>query len=105
MKALANDYAVPDAAVLAVAAGCDGVLICSGDHDVQAATLEALIHAVEEERLLLTRVEDALKRQERAKERFLAVRQGSRPMTGRALRAALGREDHLAIAGQMAQFV
>jgi beta-N-acetylhexosaminidase len=104
MKALANDYAVPDAAVLAIAAGCDGVLICSGNHDVQAATLEALIHAVEEERLPLARVEDALKRQERAKERFLAVRHASRPMAGRALRAALGREEHLAIAEHMAQF-
>ena len=39
---------MPDAAVLAIEAGCDGVLICSGDHDAQAAALEALVHAVEE---------------------------------------------------------
>ena len=62
---------MPAAAVLAIEAGCDGVLICSGDHDTQAAALEALVHAVEDERLPLTRVEDALKRQQRAKERFL----------------------------------
>ena len=37
MKAIADKYAVPSAAVLAVEAGCDGVLICGGDHDVQAA--------------------------------------------------------------------
>ena len=70
MKAIANEYAVPAAAVLAIEAGCDGVLICSGDHDTQAAALEALVHAVEDERLPLSRVEDALARQQRAKERF-----------------------------------
>src|SRR5213593_4023218 len=62
MKAIASEYAVPTAAVLSVEAGCDGVLICSGDHDTQAAAVEALVHAVEEDRLRLTRVEDALKR-------------------------------------------
>src|SRR5215470_9929856 len=44
MKGLANDYQVPESAVLAVEAGCDGVLICAGDVDVQAAALEALVH-------------------------------------------------------------
>src|SRR5947207_4344155 len=58
MKALANDYSVPAAAVMAIRAGCDGVLVCSGDHDSQAAALEALVHAVEEEHLPLTRVQD-----------------------------------------------
>ena len=41
MKAIANQYAVPDAAVRALAAGCDGVLICGGNHDLQAAALAA----------------------------------------------------------------
>ena len=50
MKAIAKTYTVPDAAVRAIAAGCDGLLICSGDVDVQAETLEALVHAVEQER-------------------------------------------------------
>jgi len=49
MKAIAKTYAVPDAAVQAIAAGCDGLLICSGDVDVQAATLEALVRAVEQD--------------------------------------------------------
>jgi beta-N-acetylhexosaminidase len=104
MKAVANAYAVPDAAVLALRAGCDGVLICSGDHDTQAAALEALVHAVEEERLPMSRVEDALKRQRRAKERFLAAA-GSKPPAARALRQALGRDEHRAIAEEMARFV
>ena len=47
MKAVSAQYAVPDAAVEAIRAGCDGVLICSGDVDLQGRTLEALVKAVE----------------------------------------------------------
>jgi beta-N-acetylhexosaminidase len=106
MKAIAAGYAVPEAAVMAIEAGCDGVLICSGDHAIQAATLEALVHAVEQERLPFGRVEDALKRQRRAKERFLASPvTAARPVAGRALRGMLGRDEHLAIADEMARFL
>jgi len=105
MKAVAGEYAVPSAAVLAVEAGCDGVLVCGSDHDIQATTIEALIHAVEEERLPLARVEDALRRQQRAKERFLAAAVRSRPPGAKALRLALGRDEHRAIADEMARFV
>jgi beta-N-acetylhexosaminidase len=105
MKAVAAEYAVPDSAVLAIEAGCDGILICSGDHDTQSAALEALVHAVEDSRLPLTRVEDALKRQLRAKERFLASPVANRPAAGRALRDALGRDEHRAIAEEMARFL
>ena len=104
MKAVAASYPVPEAAVRAVAAGCDGVLICSGDHDAQAAALEALVHAIEEERIPFSRIEDALKRQQRAKERFLAANVAPRPKAGKALRQALGRDEHQAIAGEMARF-
>lgn len=105
MKAIANQYPVPSAAVLAVEAGCDGVLICSGDHDVKAAALESLVRAVEAERLRLSRVEDALRRQRRAKERFLAAPVLSRPLQGRALRQLLGRDEHRAVADEMARFL
>jgi beta-N-acetylhexosaminidase len=105
MKAIANEYAVPAAAVLAIEAGCDGALICSGDHQTQVAALEALIHAVEDDRLRFSRVEDALTRHRRAKERFLAVPAAARPLAGRALRAALGRDDHRAVAEEMARFL
>ena len=37
MKAIAKTYSVPDAGVQAIAAGCDGILVCSGDVDAQAA--------------------------------------------------------------------
>jgi beta-N-acetylhexosaminidase len=105
MKALANDYQVPESAVLAIEAGCDGLLICAGDVDVQVAALEALVHAVESERLRMSRVEDALARQQRAKERFLAAGVAPRPLGGKALQQALGRDEHKEIAGEMARFV
>jgi len=105
MKAIANEYAVPAAAVMAIDAGCDGMLICSGAHDVQAAALEALIHAVEDERLPWSRVEDAMMRQQRAKERFLASTVSAKPLGGRQLRAAIGRDEHQAIAQEMARFL
>jgi beta-N-acetylhexosaminidase len=104
MKAIA-EYEVPEAAVMAIEAGCDGALICSGDHETQGAALEGLIHAVEQERLPFSRVEDALKRQQRAKERFLTSTVAARPPAGRALREALGRDDHRAIAEEMARFL
>jgi beta-N-acetylhexosaminidase len=105
MKAVAAEYEVPAAAILAVQAGCDGVLICSGDHDRQAAALEALVHAVEDARIPMSRIDDALARQRRAKERFLASPVAPRPQTARTLRAALGRDEHRAIADEMARFL
>ena len=110
MKAVAARWPVPEACVRAVAAGCDAVLICSGDHDLQHAALEALVHAVEEERLPFARVEDALARQRRMKERFLAgpaLAGGVRPgrVSGKALRAVLGSEAHRAVAAEMARYL
>jgi beta-N-acetylhexosaminidase len=106
MKAVANAYPVPSSAVLAVEAGCDGVLVCSGDHDLQAAALEAIIHAVEDERLSYARVEDAMLRQQRAKERFLAapVSRATRPLGSQALHDVLGCDEHRAVADEMARF-
>jgi len=107
MKAVANEYPVPSAAVLAIEAGCDGVLICSGNHDQQAAALESLVHAVEDERLAFARVEDAIQRHQRAKERFLAaapVFRGGRPLGAQALQQVLGCDQHRAVADEMARF-
>lgn len=104
MKAIANTYAVPDAAVQAIAAGCDGVLICSGDVETQAATLEALVHATEDGRIPYTRLDDALARLRRAKERFLA-QPVSVPAGTRALRQVLGCDAHQRIADEMARYL
>jgi beta-glucosidase-like glycosyl hydrolase len=90
---------------MAIEAGCDGLLICSGNHDLQAAALEALIHAAEDGTLPMSRIDDALARQQRAKERFLATAVAARPPRGAALRAALGRDEHRAVADEMARFL
>ena len=73
MKAIAAAYRVPDAAVEAIAAGCDALLICSGEPEVQSATLEALVHAVEQDRIPYKQLESSLARLRRTKERFLAA--------------------------------
>jgi beta-N-acetylhexosaminidase len=104
MKAVAREYQVPSAAVMALEAGCDGVLICSGDHETQAAALEEIVHAIEDERLPVTLIEDALKRHRRAKERFLSSPRSMRPANRSALRQLLGSDEHQAIADTMARF-
>jgi beta-N-acetylhexosaminidase len=103
MKAIARSYAVPDAAVQAITAGCDGLLICSGDVDVQAATLEALTHAVEDGRIAYQRLEDALKRLRRAKERFLAAPVA--PGRIARLQHVLGCDAHQRVAEEMSRFL
>jgi len=102
MKAIAKTYAVPDAAVQAIAAGCDGLLICAGDVDVQAATLEALVRAVEQDVIPYKRLEDALKRNRVAKERFLAAPVATNQRA--QLRHVLGCDEHQRIVDEMARF-
>jgi beta-N-acetylhexosaminidase len=109
MKALAATYSVPDAAVQAIAAGCDGVLVCrhlvdqrSHDIEAQAEVLEALVHAVEDGRIPYKRLEDALTRNRRAKERFLAAGVTS---GATSLRSVVGCDAHRRIADEMARFV
>jgi beta-N-acetylhexosaminidase len=103
MKAISGRYGLSQAAVAAIAAGCDAVLMCGTSQEAQALALEAVIHAVEDGTLPIKRVEDALARHRRVKERFLAVRRPA-PLAGKALRAYLGREEHQAIAAEMARF-
>jgi beta-N-acetylhexosaminidase len=109
MKALAATYAVPDAAVEAIAAGCDGVLVCRAlvqdrgrDIEAQVEVLEALIHAVEDGRIPYKRVEDALTRQRRVKERFLAA---AIAPGARHLDRVVGCDAHRRIADEMARYV
>jgi beta-N-acetylhexosaminidase len=103
MKAISGRYGHSDATVRAIAAGCDAVLMCAPKPDEQMAALEAVIYAAEKGRLPLKRVEDALARHRRVKERFLAAPR-RKPASGAALRAILGRDDHQAVATEMARF-
>ncbi len=103
MKAISGRWGLPEATVGAIAAGCDAVLMCGTSQEPQVLALEAIIHAVEDGRLPLRRVEDALARHGRVKERFLGPRRPA-PLAGKALRSALGRDEHQAVAAEMARF-
>ncbi len=106
MQAIAGRYSAADAAIAAIGAGCDAVLMCgvgpAVDIGLQVAALEALIHAVEDQRLPLARVEDALERGRRARERFAGP---WRPASRAQLRSIIGSEAHHAVASDMAAFV
>lgn len=104
MQAIAKRMDVPTAAVAAIAAGCDGVLVCGGDTAVQVAALEALVHAVEEGMVPMSAIDAAVRRQRAAKERILSALP-PRPASARMLRDVLGRAEHVAIADEMARFV
>lgn len=105
MKAIADRYEPGDAAVQAIAAGCDAVMMCgqgkTANVELQARALEALIHAVEDQRLPIARVEDALARHRRAKERF---RREWRPPAPSQLKAVIGCDAHRAVADEMSAF-
>ena len=105
MGAITRHCAIEDAAVRAIAAGCDMVLLCGADTDRQAAAVEALIHAVEDGRLARARVEQALARQERVKTRFLTGVENWRPPQPAELRAVVGSAEHAAIAREMEGFL
>ena len=74
---------------------------------MQATALEALVHAVEDEQIPYKRLEDALARQRRAKERFLATQMAA-PVAaiGRtALRQVIGCDEHRRVAEEMARYL
>ena len=105
MKAVSANHDVPDAAVDAIRAGCDAVLVCSGDIDLQGRTLEALVRAVESGLIPAKRHDDAFARLKRAKQRFLL---GDRPGPSariKKLRGILGREEHQLVAAEMAAYL
>jgi beta-N-acetylhexosaminidase len=105
MKAISRTYRPADAAVAAVAAGCDAVLMCGegnrSDIELQVSALEALVHAIEDERLSIKQVEASLARHRQAKERFL---RDWRPPTAAELKSVIGSDKHRAISEQMASF-
>ncbi len=108
MKAISASYSPGEAAVQAVAAGCDALLMCGkgpvADIGLQVQALEALIHAVESERLPLKRVEDALARNTAAKERFVRNRREWRPPSAEQLKRVIGCEAHQIISHEMSAF-
>ena len=103
MGAIARSRSVEQAAVAALQAGCDTLLVCDGAVERHAAVIEAVIHAVESGVLDERDVEDAWARQRRIKARYLAGEGPRRPLAGRALRARVGTPAHQAVAEEMAR--
>lgn len=104
MQAIAKTWPPAEAAVAAIAAGCDAVLVCAGNVDVQASVCEALIKAVETGALPLARVDDAAARNRRQKQRFLGVERPPARQRLRAWKDVVGCEEHQVIAAEMAGF-
>ena len=86
MKAISARYSTAEATAGRLAAGCDAVLMCGDSQEPQFEALEAVIHAVEDGTLPLPRIEDALARHRRAKERFLRRRNRARSTAGPSAR-------------------
>ena len=97
MKAVSATHPLAEATVDALAAGNDAVLLCNSTADEQAVAIEAIIRAVESGRLPEKRVDDALARQRRVKERFF----GGRIPTTVPL-DVVGCAEHQAVAEEMA---
>jgi beta-N-acetylhexosaminidase len=103
MQAVRARWTPGESAVQALAAGCDGVLVCSGDAAVIAETLETMVKAVESGQLPLSRVDDAIARMARAKARFLPTPSA---VPGPAVwRSVVGCEAHQLVAAEMAGFL
>ena len=90
---------MPPAEVLlaAISAGCDIGLLCNTTVDEQVEAIETVIRAAEDGRLPQTRIDDALVRQQRIKERFLTPR----PAVATPLEV-VGCARHQAVADEMA---
>ena len=71
MKAVSATHTPGEAAVAAISAGCDVVLLCNHTIDEQVEALEAVIRAAEAGTITQPRIDDALRRQHEAKVRIL----------------------------------
>ncbi len=102
MQAIGKRWTPAEAAVAAIRAGCDTVLVCTGNVDVQASVLEALVKATETGALPLARLDDAVARVARQKARFLGKPRPPVRDRVRACRQTVGCETHQLVAAEMA---
>ena len=105
MQAIAADWPVEQATVAALDAGCDLVLLCAADIEQQVQTLEAVIQSVETDPRSMKRVEEALRRHEEVKARFLGRLGEDRPLSPRELRGVLSCDEHAAVADEIGRYV
>ncbi|MCX6552871.1 MAG: beta-N-acetylhexosaminidase [Acidobacteria bacterium] len=103
MKGCASRFTTPESTVHAIAAGHDGALLCEPAYDAQAAALEGLVHAVEDETLSYKQVEASVARHARLKVSYLGGRdRAARPST--LWREVVGCAAHQIIAAEMGRY-
>jgi beta-N-acetylhexosaminidase len=78
MKGITDGFTIPEAAVKAIQAGSDLILVCHS-LDQQMAVLEALIHAVEKGTISQERLNESLNRILSVKEQFLLPHRTPQP--------------------------
>jgi beta-N-acetylhexosaminidase len=93
MKGITDGFSIPEAAVKAVQAGSDLILVCHSAEQ-QTAVMEALIHAVENGTISEARLNDSLNRILRLKESYLLPRRSTNP---KQVKQVVGCEAHLAL--------
>ena len=121
MKAISARMTPAVAFAKAIDAGCDAGLLCGTDVSQHAAAIEGLIRAVESEEIPWKRIDTALARNRRAKERFASMApildpvtrealptpmsRGWRPPKPAFLKRVLGRDEHQVVAEEMRAFL
>ena len=103
MGAITADRTVEQAAVQAIACGCDTLLVCGESVERHVSIVEAIIHAVEAGELDRRLVEEACARQQRVKARFLAAGRPRRPLSRRQILERIGSAEHQSLAGTIAR--
>jgi beta-N-acetylhexosaminidase len=97
MQAIAARWSIEDAAVAAIAAGCDALLVCFS-HEKQERAVEALAREAERSPAFRARCEEALSRVSKA--RALATAQ---PLDDDGVTRALGSASAIELAEEMAR--
>jgi|SRR5579862_2011769 len=101
MKGVSATRTLPELMVESIHAGCDVALLCNSTAHEQASAIEAVIRAAESGHLAPSRIDDALKRQHRAKAAFESfARKSIRPPLD-----VVGCDAHQAIAREMAAWM
>lgn len=99
MNGITQHFTVPDAAVKAIQAGADLILVCHSP-DQQMATFEALVHAVEKKIISEARLNESLNRILRLKESFLLPRRSLHP---KRIKEVVGCDAHRALSEEIAE--
>ena len=105
MKAITGIRSVEDAAVEAIAAGCDMILLCGVDVELQISVIEKLIDAVEKNVISRQRLEEALSRQELVKSAFLKGVRKERLISLETLNGLIGSDEHKTVAAEIKKLI